>query len=582
MGVDGMTQLPTNRAIGSGDPPNDVNELARVHNKIEAAIDTATFGQSIRRASSGASFEAFFPGAVGEITAMQYVSKAGADTNNGLSVALAKLTIQAAVNALPAGGGQVVVFPGTYEGNYVPLVANSGYVALLQIGNKVTIRAAAGLHSVIIKLQNSATAAVGASPWLVLNKALSGGDTDCRLIDLVFDGNAGNQTLLTHGVGFLRVTRPVCENVWVQNCRGTSGTPPNETFHFEFQLSSEFSCVGCYSVSIGTIATNNNYTASGFSANNSTNGVFDRCVAYGMTVAHGFTHNACRNIIHVACRSYKNTGIGFNSEVSDTVKYIGCLSGGKAGIASWPFADNEVLGNINNGFVMNGTRNFELNGCSSSYNTGNGVYFQEGGARTVTDGIAANGSVTVTSATAAFTDADIGSQITDSVNYVIPGSVIVKRNSATSVDVDIPAGQGSAGLTLTIRRSPTGRILGGEYSFNAGLGFSLADYVSQVVTISGSPVMYNNTSGPIYHSAGGIYPIPGRAAGAPAVPASNTYISNSFSCTVVVYLVGGTYTAIYLDANADFGPVRTFTLRPNQRVAITYSVAPTWQWELIQ
>jgi hypothetical protein len=69
-------------------------------------------------------------------------------------------------------------------------------------------------------------------------------------------------------------------------------------------------------------------------------------------------------------------------------------------------------------------------------------------ARTVTDGVTTNNNATVTSATAAFTVADVGKSI---IGTGIPtGSAILSFNSATSVQITSNATSGGSGRTLTI------------------------------------------------------------------------------------------------------------------------------------
>jgi hypothetical protein len=66
----------------------------------------------------------------------------------------------------------------------------------------------------------------------------------------------------------------------------------------------------------------------------------------------------------------------------------------------------------------------------------------------------------------------------------------------------------------------------------------------------------------------------------PAVPASNTDVVNTSGHPVQVCIVGGTVTAIKVDdvtTGATNGPV---TVRPNSKISITYSAAPTWEWLL--
>lgn len=71
----------------------------------------------------------------------------------------------------------------------------------------------------------------------------------------------------------------------------------------------------------------------------------------------------------------------------------------------------------------------------------------------------------------------------------------------------------------------------------------------------------------------------------PAVPASTVSATNTTGLWVTVYIKGGTLTVITvggiatgISAAASAGAVHTVPLSPNQKIAITYSVAPTWVW----
>lgn len=68
--------------------------------------------------------------------AVQYVSAGGNDANGGLSAGSSKLTIQAAVNALPSGGGTVVIAAGYSATITSPITAVNG---LTVIGNGATL-----------------------------------------------------------------------------------------------------------------------------------------------------------------------------------------------------------------------------------------------------------------------------------------------------------------------------------------------------------------------------------------------------------------------------------------------------------
>lgn len=67
--------------------------------------------------------------------------------------------------------------------------------------------------------------------------------------------------------------------------------------------------------------------------------------------------------------------------------------------------------------------------------------------------------------------------------------------------------------------------------------------------------------------------------GKPAIPASTVAATNTTSSPMWVEIAAGTVTVVKVD-NVTIG-ARTsgmFIVRPGSTIAITYSVAPTWQW----
>ena len=70
----------------------------------------------------------------------------------------------------------------------------------------------------------------------------------------------------------------------------------------------------------------------------------------------------------------------------------------------------------------------------------------------------------------------------------------------------------------------------------------------------------------------------GAALGPPAVPASTVALVNPYLQDCMVYISGGTVTAIVIDGVTTGLTSGTFILEANHKIAITYSVAPTWVW----
>lgn len=136
--------------------------------------------------------------------AIQYVSTSGSDTNDGLSWGTAKATIQAAIDALPAGGGRVTIGAGTFD-----------------IGSTITVPAGA------LKIEGAGPNVTtlkwtGAANGTVLSLVKFAGSTaDGFTID--GNGSAG-MGIDFHGVDGQTVNiEDVLENIRIENVTGTPG-----------------------------------------------------------------------------------------------------------------------------------------------------------------------------------------------------------------------------------------------------------------------------------------------------------------------------------------------------------------------
>jgi hypothetical protein len=71
----------------------------------------------------------------------------------------------------------------------------------------------------------------------------------------------------------------------------------------------------------------------------------------------------------------------------------------------------------------------------------------------------------------------------------------------------------------------------------------------------------------------------GDWASKPAIPASTVAATNTEPDTMWVEVTGGTVTVVKVD-NVTVGArvSGAFLVRPGSTIALTYSVAPTWQW----
>lgn len=276
--------------------------------------------------------------------------------------------IVSAVNAAQrSGGGIVTLPPGTFNVTLNVHPSDPAYRCAIVLPAGVHLRGA-GQGATTIRLAASQVGQPSTFAAVVMNANLSGGATDVSVSDLTIDGNNTNQTACHHGIAWVRAQRALCERVTVLNLRGTAGSGSSENFGFEAELSTDVKYVAC------TARATAGQMSSGFSANGCIGVFYDLCVAQGMTVANGFTHNSCRMVTHQGCWSRQNGAHGFNSEVSDAVTYVGCVSGGKAASASYPYTSGQALGNTEAGWVFNGTTRYTVTGCVAERNGAAGAF----------------------------------------------------------------------------------------------------------------------------------------------------------------------------------------------------------------
>jgi hypothetical protein len=164
--------------------------------------------------------------------AIQFVSPAGSDTNDGLSWGSAKRTITAADGALGSGSGDIYARPGNYcpespvtlsnghtlhlgSGTYQMEVAGADSTtsdvtwAILGAGpDKTTIEACAGANKDVISDASFSTLTGGTNFYGTFRVVISG---------VTVDGNKANQTAASYGIRIYgRAAR--IRNVVVQNC----------------------------------------------------------------------------------------------------------------------------------------------------------------------------------------------------------------------------------------------------------------------------------------------------------------------------------------------------------------------------
>lgn len=276
--------------------------------------------------------------------------------------------LRAALSAIQSAGGGMLYLPaGTYYCSTASNPEDSNYPACGFIPGNTLIRGE-GSGKTVIRLANNSP---DRSRVLINWHIATGGDEQIRLEDLTLDGNAPNQTMTagTAGYGFtlMRTRNVYCSRVKFVGVYGTTNSGGGEGFHATFDLSTN----GVFEACECSGGTN---TATGFSANQSTNIVYVACIGRNMGAGHGFTIYDCAGVRYDNCIAYQNGTAGFNAENSVDVRYTACRSGGAiVDNGSWPYSAGQLIGNTGNGFTINNTVNVTLSGCLSNRNGSNGL-----------------------------------------------------------------------------------------------------------------------------------------------------------------------------------------------------------------
>jgi len=428
--------------------------------------------------------------------------------------------IQSALTAAnSAGGGTVYCPPGTYRVTVAVHPDSANFFAGLLIGDNVCL-VGAGRTSTTIKLANTQTggSAAGDSA-VIMNLAITAGNSRIRVSDLTVDGNNVNQSTAVHqGIDWRHVTDAIVERVTVTNCQGTSTSTYLETGQFYSANCGNLIYRDCWAVgSAGN-------TASGFHQNGCTNLVLTNCRASGMSVANGFTQFGCYHTVYTGCYSYKNTVEGFNCESSVDVSYVGCVAGGDATTDSKGFTASQNLGNTVDGFaVTTSTVNASFVGCQSRHNGNIGFNFS--GSDAVASGCEAVANV-------------YGFAFQSSARSRI--SACMAKSNTNGVYID-------NATTLGLTRIQNMLFLSNTNDFNIPAG-----------SVTGGP---------------------GPASVQPAVPASTTALATPYPVDATVHVAGGTVTVVSVGGTAT-GLVTPCTVRvcAGSTITLTYTVAPTWKW----
>jgi hypothetical protein len=327
---------------------------------------------------------------------------AAPDSTIGVSTG-ARPKIQQALDAAAAAATstspvRVVLGPGTYTLELATMPGQGSPTAkdaCLWLDSNVTLDLTSGAT---LRLADNQQLASGSNQGYIISTKdpfASATHENVRILGGIIDGNANNQSVqvisgvsrppLSSAILIARTRRFAVEGTVVRNLFGTLSGPPGETFHFDTNRSAEGVFRSCEADGSG--ATD---TATGFSANNSTDISWVNCKAHDLSHGQGYTHWQSANMDYTACRAWRVSrgggGAAFNSERSVGVTYTQCVAGGianhfprtasgdpsiayiPASVAPtpnpWYTTDSESL-YCHNGFTIQGSSNVVATGCSA-------------------------------------------------------------------------------------------------------------------------------------------------------------------------------------------------------------------------
>lgn len=159
----------------------------------------------------------------------------------------------------------------------------------------------------------------------------------------------------------------------------------------------------------------------------------------------------------------------------------------------------------------------------------------------------------------------IGNQIGNPSSVGTVEGIRVGANNITVIGNVFDATNGAVHYTYAIAES------GGPYTgcvYNA----------NNIVAGTSGAISLNATSTSIVDNNVGYNPV-GHIT-SPAVPATTVAYTNHFGSSAMVYIAGGTVTAIAVGGTATGFTSGAFRVPANQTITLTYSAAPTWTWFL--
>ena len=457
------------------------------------------------------------------------------------------VAIQAALDAARlAGGGAVYLPAGRYLlSSRAQPTPGASMQSCIWIGTGTTLRGDGPYATTLLTATTCANQTNIITNYTVASPATAT-DQHITVCDLQLDGQSASQPGTTDrhiGFGFYGVRHVLFRNVRVLNIYGSTGgaNGPNGTAGERFALTVDQSIDVVFD-SCECIATDT-HTSTGFSLNYTAKATYTGCSSHGWNHGNGYAWYDCASVKAGDCDAYSCGVDGFHCEQCLDVRYANCISGGKSAnnTNNWYTADT-ALGNTQHGFTLYQSSRVDLVNCSATRNTQNGFTLV---------GVPASPAVT---------------QLTANETLATLTGCRGDQNTAN-------------GLNITAVAGGRVHVVGGSYSKNVG-GIILNDSTSApFVTVDGNPVLFTN-SGANFGYNGNNFFGPGAAIPVqPAVPATTVTATNNNPFACMVYVWGGTVTAVKLNG-ATVSTTVPISVRvwPGATIAITYTVTPSWSW----
>jgi len=135
------------------------------------------------------------------------------------------------------------------------------------------------------------------------------------------------------------------------------------------------------------------------------------------------------------------------------------------------------------------------------------------------------------------------------------------------------------------------RAMAGNGADTATIASALGIDQGDALSISSGAVLVQGVQATTPGAAGGsTFPVdwtkstlkaPGGRITAPTMPASTVAQTNKTNRTALVTVSGGTVTVIAVGGSSTGRTSGTVAVASGQTITITYSVAPTWVWDLV-